>query len=141
MSSVAVVLITQDHQNVVEVQQVKKCSCGPTEHWFYKACVKNYNKQFIDACLPENNDTEGLATNVLQAIELLAADMLFVDENGTLIIPALNAKGNLMLSMSKNNDYMLCKQILRDVDISTTLTAQELYYQWSQALKLMKSTQ
>lgn len=106
------------------------CHCGPTEHWFYKACVKNYNKQFSDACLPENYDTEGLPANILQAIEMLALDMQFVAQDGTAIVPTLSAKGNVILSMSKNPDYVICKQILHNLDTTTTLPAEQLYQAW-----------
>lgn len=116
-----------------------KCACGPTEHWFHKSCVKNYNKQFVDAGLPENNDTEGLSVNVLRAIEMLAQDIAFVAQDGTAIVPTLNAQGNLLLPMFKNADYVACKEILRKVDVTTTLSAEELYQQWSAALQNMKS--
>lgn len=131
--------VDSDKENQV-ISSVKKCECGPTEHCFFKACVKRYNKQFAGAGLLENNDTEGLSENILKAIELFAQDLLFVDGNGIRITPEFNAKGNLFLPMIKNPDFILCKQILRNVDVSTTLTAQELYQQWSEQLKLMKST-
>jgi hypothetical protein len=125
----------------VVVPQVHACACGPTEHWFHKACVKNYNKHFPQAGLPENFDTEGLSANVLQAIEMLAQDISFIAQDGTAIVPELNAKGKLILKMLNNPDYVLCKQILKLVDLQTTLTAQELYQQWSDSLHAMKSAQ
>ena len=131
-------------QNVtieVAVPHVHTCSCGPTEHWFHKACVKNYNKQFLQAGLSENFDTEGLPANILQAIEMLAQDISFVTQDGMAIAPELNAKSKLVLKMGKNQDYVLCKQILKQVDLQTTLTAEELYQQWSDALLAMKSAQ
>ncbi|MBV8660955.1 MAG: hypothetical protein JO129_02320 [Candidatus Dependentiae bacterium] len=120
---------------------VNNCVCVPTEHWFYKSCVKLYNKQFVGADLPENNNTEDLPVNVLQAIEMLAADILFIDANGNVIVPELSARGNLILPMSRNVDYKLCKNILHNVDVSTTLTAEELYAQWKIELNSMKSAQ
>jgi len=148
----AIFMIAQDsQQDITEVQQnvaievvtpqVHACACGPTEHWFHKACVKNYNKQFPQAGLPENFDTEGLSANILQAIEMLAQDMSFVAQDGTAIVPELNAKGKLILKLSNNQNYALCKQILKQVDLQTTLTAEQLYQQWSDALVAMKSAQ
>ncbi len=118
---------------------VHACACGPIEHWFHKACVKNYNKQFSEAGLSENYDTEGLSVNLLEAIEMLAEDITFIAQDGTVMVPELNAKGKLILKMSKNEDYILCKQILKQVDTQTTLSAEELYQQWSNALQSMKS--
>lgn len=126
---------------VVAAPIVNNCVCVATEHWFYKSCVKLYNKQFPGTDLPENNNTEDLPENVLQAIEMLAADMLFVDAHGNAIVPQLSARGNLLLPMSKNSDYKLCKEILHHVDVTTTLTAQELYAQCKVALHAMKSSQ
>ncbi|MDP3788457.1 MAG: hypothetical protein Q8Q60_04060 [Candidatus Chromulinivorax sp.] len=125
----------------VVAQPVHKCWCGPTEHWFHKTCVKNYNKQFPQAGLSEDNDTESLPINILQAIEMLANDMVFVMQDGTPIIPQLHANGNLLLPMFKNVDYVLCKKILHDVDVTTILTAQELYEQWVAMLQVMQSAQ
>ncbi len=125
----------------VVAPQVHACACGPTEHWFHKACVKNYNKQFPQAGLAENFDTEGLSVNILQAIEMLAQDINFIAQDGTTIVPELNAKGKLILKLSNNQNYVLCKQILKSVDLKTTLTADELYQQWSIALVAMKFAQ
>ncbi len=144
LSSVAPVWAHEQEQAPVVATMpsaVSPCHCVPTEHWFHKTCVKNYNKQFPQADLPENNDTEGLPANVLQAIEMLASDIAFVAQDGTAIIPVLNAKGKLILPMSKNADYVLCKTILHNVDVTTTLTAQELYEQWTQALYVARSAQ
>ena len=135
---------TQVEHNVtteVVAPHVHTCSCGPTEHWFHKACVKNYNKLFSQVGLSENFDTEGLSANILQAIEMLAQDMSFVAQDGMAIVPELNANGKLVLKMAKNQDYVLCKQILKQVDLQTTFTAQELYQQWSDTLRNMKSAQ
>jgi len=124
----------------VVVQPVKKCACGPTEHWFYKTTVKKYIAEHSDSGLLENNDTEGLSEEIVTAINMLASDLQFVDDNGAAIAPEMNAKGKLFLPLRKNSDYKLCKEILRDVDVTTTLTAQELYQQWSEALIAMKSS-
>lgn len=125
----------------VVVQPIKKCACGPTEHWFYKSIVKKYIAEHSDSGLLENNDTEGLSENIVEAINLLACDIQFVDDSGVSIVPELNAKGKLFLPLSRNSDYKLCKEILRNVDVATTLTVQELYQQWSKALITMKSSQ
>lgn len=116
------------------------CVCGPTEHWFFKACVKNYNKMF-DAGLTENYDAEGLSENLQQAIEMLAAQMQFITADGQPLIPAINAQGKLHLPMGKNPDFMLCKKILRQVDVTTTLSAQELFDSWMQQLVTLKSAE
>ena len=115
-----------------------KCECGPTEHWFFKACVQNYIAQFPLAGLIANNDTEGLSENLVQAINMLAKNIAYVDQDGKAITPELNLKGGLFLPMIKSLDFRLCKEILRNVDVATTLTAQELYQQWSDQLKTMK---
>jgi len=133
--------IEQSVTTEVAAPHVHTCSCGPTEHWFHKACVKNYNKLFPLVGLPENFDTEGLSTNILQAIEMLAQDICFVAQDGMAIVPELNAKGKLVLKMGKNQDYVLCKEILKQVDVQSTLTAQELYQEWSDILRDMKSAQ
>jgi len=121
------------------ISHVHACACGPTEHWFHKACIKNYNKQFPYAGLSENYDTEGLSANILEAIEMLAQDITFVAQDGTAIVPELNAKDKLVLKLSKNQNYVLCKEILKQVDVQITLSAQELYQQWSELLQSMKS--
>ncbi len=141
LSNVTSSISLSSTQQTVVTPTVHKCACGPTEHWFHKSCVKNYNKQFPDAGLLENNDTEGLTENLVKAIEMLASDIDFVAQDGTVIVPVLNAHGKLLLPMFKNLDYKLCKDILRNVDVQTTLTAQELYQQWSAQLKDMKSAQ
>ena len=121
--------------------QAHKCACGPMEHWFLKSCVNKYIAQFSGCGLLENNDSEGLSENILQAIAMLVNDIEFVDKDGMPIIPELNAKGKLSLSMGKNKDFKLCKEILSHVDMTTTLTAKELYQQWTEALESMKSAQ
>lgn len=125
----------------VAAPHVHACACGPVEHWFQKSCVNNYIAQFPNCGLLPKDDTEGLAKNIVDAINLLAADILFVAQDGTPIIPVINAKGKLALPVSKNPDVKLCKQILRKVDVTTTLTAQELYEQWKQALQAAKAAQ
>jgi hypothetical protein len=127
--------------DIVATPPVHVCHCVPTEHLLLKFCVKNYNKQFPQAGVPENNDTEGLPENVLQAIKMLANDILFVAQDGIAIVPTLNIHGNLFLPMFKVSDFKLCKEILHNVDVTTTLSAEELYQQWSDALKDMKSAQ
>ena len=95
--------IEQSVTTEVAAPHVHTCSCGPTEHWFHKACVKNYNKLFPLVGLPENFDTEGLSTNILQAIEMLAQDICFVAQDGMAIVPELNAKGKLVLKVFSFN--------------------------------------
>ena len=152
LSLIAILSISQlffadDHQQNLEesVTVVTKvthtCSCGPAEHFFLKSCIKLYNKQFPDLALPEYNDTEGLSENVLQAIEMLAQQISFVTKKGNLIVPKLNDAGSRYLPMIQNPDYKLCKMILHEVDITTTLSAQELYEQWMIQLDEMKASQ
>ena len=131
------------HQAPQPVGAVVKssCHCGPTEHWLYKVCIKNYMAQYPDAGFTINFDTEGLSENLVQAIELFAADLQFLDADGNLIVPTISAKGNLLLPMSKNADYKLVKAILHDVDTTTILSAQELYQVWTALLQVMKSAQ
>lgn len=117
------------------------CHCGPAEHWLYKVCVKNYMAQFSDAGFVVSNDSENLPANIVEAIELLAADIQFIDVDGNLIVPTISAKGNLLLPMSKNADYKLAKAIMHELDTTTTLSAQELYAQWLAQLQVMKSAQ
>lgn len=136
-----------DHVQPVEesatavVTVAHACSCGPAEHWFLKCCIKLYNKQFPDLALPEYNNTEGLSDNILQAIEMLALHISFVTKKGDLIVPKLNDAGSRYLPMIQNPDYKLCKAILHQVDIESTLTAQELYEQWMIQLDAMKAAQ
>ena len=117
------------------------CACGPTEHWLYKVCVQNYMLQFPDAGLQVNYDSEGLSENIVQAIAMIAADLQFVDADGQLLVPTLSAKGNLLVPMSKNADFKLIKSILHEVDVTTTLSAQELYEAWTLQLQAMKTAQ
>ena len=138
LTGIAFVAISRNSTETVVQTPAHKCECGPTEHWFYKSCVKNYNKQFPDAHLEENNDTEGLSENVLQAIEMFALDIQFVDENNSPIQLELNKQGNLFLPLFKNPKFMLGKKVLRNVDVSTTLPAQNLYKQWTTQLNDLK---
>ena len=136
--------LAQDLQAIAEqVVTVAKtpCACGPAEHWFYKVCVKNYVAQYPDAGFIVSYDSEGLSDNLVQAIEMLAADMQFVDSDNNVIVPTVSAKGNLLLPMSKNVAYKLAKSILHKVDTTTTLSAQELYAVWIQQLQAMKTAQ
>lgn len=136
--------ITQTSASVdatVTAPHVHTCSCGPTEHWFKKSCVNNYIAQYPNCGLLPKDDTEGLPSNIVEAINLLAADILFVDQDGSLITPHLNAKGKLIISFGKNQDFKLCQNIMHHVDVTTTLTAQELYAQWKQALQVAKAAQ
>lgn len=136
--------LAQDLQAIAEqvVTVVKTpCACGPTEHWFYKVCVKNYVAQYPDAGFIVSDDSEGLSDNLVQAIEMLAADIQFVDSDNNVIVPTVSAKGNLLLPMSKNVAYKLAKAILHQVDTTTTLSAQELYVVWIQQLQAMKAVQ
>lgn len=136
--------LAQDLQAIAEqVVTVAKtpCACGPAEHWFYKVCVKNYVAQYPDAGFIVSDDSEGLSDNLVQAIEMLAADMQFVDSDNNVIVPTVSAKGNLLLPMSKNVAYKLAKSILHKVDTTTTLSAQELYAVWIQQLQAMKTAQ
>ena len=127
--------------DAVVAPQAHKCVCGPMEHWFFKSCVNAYIAQFPGCGLLENNDSEGLSENILQAMAMFVNDIKFVDKDGMPIIPELNAKGKLSLSMSKNPYFKLCKEILSHVEMTTTLTAEELYQQWTEALESMKSAQ
>ena len=138
LTGFAIITISNSTTESTAQAAVTKCECGPTEHWFYKSCVKNYNKQFPDAKLEEDFDTEGLSENILQAIELFAADVQFVDENNIALELELNKKGNLYLPLFKNPDFKLCKQVLRNVDVTTTLSAQDLYQQWTVQLNTLK---
>jgi len=133
---IGIAIVTTYNNNIKST--VKKCECGPTEHWFYKSCVKNYNKQFSDTNLQEDNDTEGLPENVLQAIELFASDIQFIDENSLPLKLELNKMGNMYLPLFKNPNFKLYKQVLRNVDVTTTLTAQELYHQWIIQFNILK---
>ncbi|MBP6869830.1 hypothetical protein KBC04_03035 [Candidatus Babeliales bacterium] len=141
----SLLVVAHDHHEVAEkvqqIVQVTKCSCGPVEHVFYKICVKNYNKLFVDAGLFENNDYEGLSENIVSAIEMLAQTINFVKKNGNVIVPKLNKHGKLYLPLTKNPDYVLCKEILGQVDLSTTLSAEELFQAWLERLEAMKSAQ
>lgn len=121
-----------------QVIEVKKCSCGPVEHVFYKLCVKRYNKLFPMACLLENNDLEGLSENIVKAIEMFVESMTFLDNNNNQICPELNAKGNLYLPLIKNSDYVLSKKILSQVDLAIDLSAEELCQRWLAQLHDMK---
>lgn len=120
------------------VKQAHACHCGPIEHWFHKVCVQRYIAQFPECGLQANYDTEGVAENIIEAINLFAADIIFVAQDGSAIIPELNAKGKLILPLGKNPDVKLCKQILRKVDATTDLPAQVLYQEWTQLLQAMK---
>jgi len=133
---IGIAIVTTYNNNIKST--VKKCECGPTEHWFYKSCVKNYNKQFSDTNLQEDNDTEGLPENVLQAIELFASDIQFIDENSLPLKLELNKMGNMYLPLFKNPNFKLYKQVLRNVDVTTSLTAQELYRQWIIQFNILK---
>jgi len=136
---IGIVWATSQNTSVQVIQPVRKCACGPAEHWFYKCCVKRYVEQFPSAGLVVNNDTEGLAENVVRAIEMLAMHMNFVKQDGTALTPELNAKGNLYLPMLKNAEYVLCKDILRHADMTSTLSSDILCQQWLEQLQLMKS--
>ena len=135
------VLVSVDTGAIVATTVAHTCSCGAAEHVFLKSCIKLYNKQFPDLALPENNDTEGLSENILQAIDMLAQQISFVTKKGKLIVPKLNDGGCRYLPMIKNPDYKLCKAILHDVDLATTLSAQELYAQWMIQLSELKIAQ
>ena len=127
--------------NPIVTEIAQTCSCGPAEHFLLKCCIKNYKQQFPDVALPENNHTEGLSENIVQAIAMIAADLQFVDADGQLLVPTLSAKGNLLVPMSKNADFKLIKSILHEVDVTTTLSAQELYEAWTLQLQAMKTAQ
>jgi hypothetical protein len=134
--------VQQTTEQPAAVATVKAaCHCGPAEHWLYKVCVQNYMMQFPDAGFVVSNDSEGLSENVAQAIILFAAEFLFVDGDGKMIVPTVSAKGNLLLPMSKNADYKVAKAIMHELDTTTTLSAQELYAQWSAQLQSIKSAQ
>ncbi|MGZ6250727.1 MAG: hypothetical protein ACXWL2_01750 [Candidatus Chromulinivorax sp.] len=127
---------SHDHQAAtLEVKQASHCSCGPIEHWMYKAAVIVYTEKFANEDLAANYDAEGLPENIVQAVMMLAQTLEFVDEQEQLIIPALNKKGNWHLPMSKDARYMLCKRIIKTVDMQTTLSAQELYDLWMDQLE------
>ena len=135
-----VTTITQVQETVsVVLPQVHTCACGPMEHWFFKSCVNKYIAQFAHCGLTENNDSEGLPENILQAMKMLVNDIVFMTQDGMPIVPELNAKGKLALPMSKNSDFKLYKEILAQVDVTTTLPAEELYKQWTAAFHAMKS--
>ena len=134
LAGIAFVALSKNKDEFTAQIPAKKCECGPAEHWYQKSCIKNYNKQFPDAQLPENNDTEGLLENIVQAIDMLATNIKFIDENGLPLQLELNKKGILHLPLSKNPDFKLFKQILRNVDLATTLTAQDLYEHWNTQL-------
>lgn len=138
---ISVHLHGHNHQEVVTsviTQQAHKCVCGPAEHWLYKSCVKLYNQRFPQANLIENNNSENLPENVIQAIEFLVLDMNFLDAQGNIIAPEVNVRGAIILPMSKSQDYVLCKKILHEFDINTNLSAEELYSIWYDALCSMK---
>ena len=138
LTGISFVTMYKNNSESTTQETVKKCECGPTEHWFYKACVKNYNKQFPEAKLEEDFDTEGLSENILQAIDRFSIDIQFVDENNIPLELELNTKGNSYLPLFKNPDFKLYKQVLKTVDETTTLSAQELYQQWSIQLNELK---
>ena len=93
--------------NPIVTEIAQTCSCGPAEHFLLKCCIKNYKQQFPDVALPENNHTEGLSENIVQAIILLAQKISFVNKKGNLIVPKLSDKGKLYLPMMKNKEYSL----------------------------------
>jgi len=140
-SSIAFLVLYKNKESFTKQTITHKCECGPTEHWFYKSCVKNYNKKFPHAKLKEDNDTEGLSENILQAIELFAQDIQFVDDNGLPLQLERNTEENLYLPLFKNPEFKLYRQILRPVDTTTTLPAQELYRQWSMQLQSIQKTE
>jgi len=128
---------TSDKQVVKSVAS-HQCSCRPVEHWLYKSCVKKYNKMY-DAQLEENYDTEGLSFPVLQAIQMLADGIDFIDEQGVLIVPERNKKGKLFLPMSRHKDYVICKEILHATDEHAALSTDEFYQDWFKQLQSKKS--
>ena len=69
---------------------------------------------------------------------MFALDIQFVDENNSPIQLELNKQGNLFLPLFKNPKFMLGKKVLRNVDVSTTLPAQNLYKQWTTQLNDLK---
>ena len=138
------VVAHEGHDHAVDsivASPVKQCSCGPIDHVLSKICVKIYNQQFPQANLPENNDTEGISANIVEAMNLFLADLTFIDIDGNIIAPEMNAKGKLHLKMGKVIGFKLYKKIITAVDLNSTLTAQELYEQWTEALALVKSAQ
>jgi len=72
---------------------------------------------------------------------LLNQTVSFVKKNGNPIVPKLNKNGKLFLPLTKNSDYVLCKEILSQVDLSTTLSAEELFQTWLEQLEAMKKVQ
>lgn len=131
----------QDQQQVEIVKnskQVKKCACGPTEHWFYACCVTLYNQAHPEAQLIENDDTQGLSQNIINAITMLAKTVVFVDDQGILILPELTAKGNRVIFLSRNAYYKACKALLHELDESTTDAAEDLYDQWMVQLQPLR---
>lgn len=126
----------ESHQQNIQDSsvQVSSCACKPIEHWFYKVCVQNYMNEFPEAGLKVSYDTEGLPENVVQAIEILAANINFLDNKGELIVPTISAKGNIVLSMGKNILYKKYKLFLHTVNLESNLSGQELYEEWMSQL-------
>ena len=96
----AIILVAQDSQQnnlttesnlTIEViaPQVHACACGPTEHWFHKACVKKYNmsnQEILDQIakfekgLSNPNIPESTKNTIKSKIEGLKAQLEKVEE-------------------------------------------------------------
>ncbi len=128
-------------EHTVITEKKHSCSCNIAEHWLYKAAVQKYMQQYADVQLQANTDTQGLSDNLVQAINMLVQDITFIDCDGNLIVPVVNAKGNFILPMNKNAYYKLCKTLVHKIDLDTVLSAQELYDIWVMQLQILQALQ
>lgn len=108
----------------------KPCACGPLEHVFEVNAKNRYAHEYLVPKLAEEtykiiNDKmvqiDQVAPNVKTVLQLLSQEISFRDNNGVLLTPRVNKKGETVLMLGDCEKYKQYKNSLAKPKIKNWL--------------------